>query len=152
MARLSPGQTRCLCYVNQYIDVPNVFPFHEVGMEQRIVDPLAVNLRGRPRPQFLCQTAVEGVCPLTVWQTLLDHKPTHTRLRGGDINITAGKQVFESNPLLRRVRMEGEMRPDNLQIIGGPESLNTSRTEITPGSHIVRENFQRDWLWHIALL
>src|SRR5262245_8961806 len=45
--------------------------------------------------------------------------------------------------------MEGKMRPDNLQIIGGPESLNTSRTEIAPGSHVVRENFQRHWLWHI---
>jgi hypothetical protein len=42
------------------------------------------------------------------------------------------------------------MRPDDLQIIGGPESLNTSRTEIAPGSHVVRENFQRHWLWHIA--
>jgi len=121
-------------------------------MEQRIVDPFAINLRGRPRPQFLRQTAVEGVRPLTVWQAFLGHEPTHARLRGGDINITASKQIFERNPLLRRVRMEGEMRPDNLQIIGGPESLNTSRTEITPGSHIVRENFQRDWLWHIALL
>jgi hypothetical protein len=121
-------------------------------MEQRIVDPLAINLRGRPRPQFLRQTAVEGVRPLTVWQTFLGHEPTHARLCGGDINITAGKQVFERNALLRRVRVEGEMRPDNLQIIGGPESLNTSRTEITPGSHVVRENFQRDWLWHINLL
>jgi len=42
------------------------------------------------------------------------------------------------------------MRPDNLQIVGGPESLNTSRTEITPGSHVVRENFQGHWFWHIA--
>ena len=40
------------------------------------------------------------------------------------------------------------MRPDNLQIVGGPESLNTSRTEIAPRSHVVRENFQRYWLWH----
>jgi hypothetical protein len=44
------------------------------------------------------------------------------------------------------------MRPDNLQIIGGPESLNTSRTEIAPGSHVVRKNFQRHWLWHINTL
>jgi len=42
------------------------------------------------------------------------------------------------------------MRPDNLQIIGGPESLNTSRTEIAPGSHVVRKNFQGHWLGHIA--
>ena len=137
MARLSPGQTRCLCYVNQYIDVPNVFPFHEVGMEQRIVDPFAINLRGRPRPQFLRQTAVEGVRPLTVWQAFLGHEPTHARLHGGDIHVTSGEQVCERNPILRCVRVEGEMRPDNLQIIGGSESLNTSRTEITPGSHVV---------------
>src|SRR5262249_40975223 len=112
-------------------------------MEQRIVDPLTVNLRRRPRPQFLRQTAVEGVRPLTVWQTLLGHEPAYARLRGSDINITAGEQVFERNSLLRCVRMEGEMRPDNLQIVFSPESLNMSRTEITPGSHVIRENFQR---------
>ena len=83
-------------------------------MEQRIVDPLAVNLCGRPGPQFLRQAAVEGVRPLTVWQTLLGHEPTHTRLRGGDIHVTSGEQVCERDPLLRRVRVEGEMRPDNL--------------------------------------
>ena len=44
------------------------------------------------------------------------------------------------------------MRPDNLQIVGSPESLNTSRTEITPGSHVVREHFQGHWLWHINTL
>src|SRR4029450_12749035 len=106
-------------------------------MKQRVVDPLTINRRSCPRPQFLRQTTVEGVRPLTVWQTLLGHEPTHARLRGGDINITAGGQGLERNALLRGVRMEGEMRPDNLQIIGGPESLNTSRTEITPGSHVV---------------
>ncbi len=42
------------------------------------------------------------------------------------------------------------MRPDNLQIIGGSESLNTTRTEVAPGSNIVRKNFQGHWLWHIA--
>src|SRR5262245_52291205 len=98
-------------------------------MEQRIVDPFAVNLGGRPRPQFLRQTAVEGMGPLAVWQTFLGHEPTHARLRGGDINVTSGEQVGESDPLLRRIRMEGEMCPDNLQIIGGSESLNTPGTE-----------------------
>ena len=116
----------------------------------RLVDPLAVNLCGRPCPQFLRQAAVEGVRPLTVWQTFLCHEPTHARLRSGDIRVTSGEQVCESNALLWRVRVEGKMRPDNLHIVGGPESLNTSRTEITPGSHVVRENFQGHWLWHIA--
>ena len=103
------------------------------------MDPLTVNVCRRPGPQFLRQTAVEGVRPLTVWQTLLGHEPTHARLRGGDIHVTSGEQVCECDPLLRCVRVEGEMRPDNLQIIGGPESFNTSRTEIAPGSDIVRE-------------
>jgi hypothetical protein len=40
------------------------------------------------------------------------------------------------------------MRPDNVQIIGGFESLNTPGTEITPGSDVVRENFQRYGLLH----
>ena len=118
-------------------------------MEQRIVDPLAVNLCGRPCPQFLRLAAVESVRPLPVWQTFLSHESTHARLRGGDIHVTSGEQIFETDALLRRVRVEGKMRPDNLQIVGGPESLNTSRTEITPGSHVVRENFQGHWLWHI---
>jgi hypothetical protein len=117
-------------------------------MKQRVVDPLTINLRSCPRPQFLRQTTVEGVRPLTVWQTLLGHKPTHARLRGGDINVTAGEQVCKSNALLWCIRVEGEMRPNDLQIIGGPESLNTSRTEITPGSNVVRENFQCHGLWH----
>src|SRR5437588_316304 len=82
----------------------------------------------RPRPQFLRQTAVEGVRPLTVWQALLGHEPTHACLHGSNISIAASEQVCENNALLRRVRMEGEMRPDKLQIIGSSESLNTSRT------------------------
>ena len=44
------------------------------------------------------------------------------------------------------------MRPDKLQIIGGSESLNTTRTEVAPGSNIVRKNFQGHWLWHINTL
>ena len=44
------------------------------------------------------------------------------------------------------------MRPYELQIIGGPKSLNTTRTEVAPGSHVVRKNFQCDWRCHINTL
>ena len=44
------------------------------------------------------------------------------------------------------------MRPDELQIIGGPKSLNTTRTEIAPGSDVVRKDFECDWLCHINAL
>ena len=100
-----------------------------------------IGLRAGPGSELLGQTAVVGVCALAVWQALLGHEPTHARLHGGTVYVTTGEQRFQSNALLRRVRMEGEMRPYELQIISGPKSLNTTRTEVAPGSDVVRKNF-----------
>ena len=80
LACLSARQTHGLCHLDQCVDIPDIFTGYEVGMKQPVVDPLTVRLGGRPGPKFLRQTAVEGVCPLTVRQALLRHEPTHARL------------------------------------------------------------------------
>src|SRR5262249_24690387 len=141
LACFRDGRAHGFGYLDQRVDGPNVFALHKIGLKQRLVDAGAVGLCAGPGAEFLSQTAVVRVRALAVWQPLLGHKPTHARLHSGTVYVAAGEQRFQRDALLRRVRMQGEMRPDELQIIGGPKSLNTPRTEVAPGSNVIGENF-----------
>jgi hypothetical protein len=44
------------------------------------------------------------------------------------------------------------VHPLDLDVVLGPELLNTHGTEIAPGSDVVGEDLHRQWLAHIRLL
>jgi hypothetical protein len=50
---------------------------------------------------------------------------------------TACKELFQGEPLFRRVWMEGKSGPTDINLIILYQSLDTPGNEVTPGSNII---------------
>jgi hypothetical protein len=62
------------------------------------------------------------------------------------------KQVCQCASFERGFRMQGEVRPGDVDIISLPKFLNTPGTEVAPGSDVVGKDFQGQGLFHINTL
>ena len=66
----------------------------------------------------------------------------------GEVEASAGEQIFKGESFCRSVRMQWEIYPLNIQVKILSQFFNTPGTEIAPGSHKIREYLQRDPLFH----
>ena len=102
----------------------------------------------RTLPELLSETAVVLVSPRAVRLTLIVHERLHSRVHGVHIDVTPGEQLLDENALRRRIRVQREVHPGHVHVKVSFQLFNTPGTEITPGSDVVRENFQFDSLAH----
>jgi len=64
------------------------------------------------------------------------------RVRGVEVERAAAEQVRQQQPLPRGVRVERELRVQELDVVLAGDAVGTDRTEVAPGSDVVGEDFQ----------
>ena len=62
-------------------------------------------------------------------------------MRGLQIDIAPAEQFLEQLSLCRRVGMQWEMHPRDLNVEISLQFFNTPGTEIAPGSNVIAEDF-----------
>jgi len=65
-----------------------------------------------------------------------------------EVESPAGKKILQWEAFGRSIGMQGEKDPVNIDVVVLLQSFNTPGTEITPGSNVIAEDFQCEWLNH----
>ena len=128
--------------LEQDINPADVKAFDKVCPKQRFVNAVRTRLRLGPFAEFLRQPAVVSVRPHAVGQTFRVHETLHAGMHGLDIQISPGKQFSQGGSFWWGFRVQGKVHAAHVDCIIPLQSLNTPGTEITPGSHVIGEDFQ----------
>ncbi len=96
-----------------------------------------------PCGEFLSLAAVERHGARAIGQAFLAHQLRHSILSRLQVEVSAGEQFLQRHSGLRRVRMKRKVPELDFDVVLPVQPLNTNRTEIAPGSDVVREDFEQ---------
>jgi len=103
---------------------------------------ITTSLPFRQLCQLLGKTAVVGPLPLSKRQTEIFCRAAKMRQHLFNVDRPAGKKLLKGQSIRRCLRMQRKSGPLDIDIKLVLQLFNTPGNEITPGSDIVRKNFQ----------
>jgi hypothetical protein len=137
LPRLFRREVERLCDLDQYSGLADISFIHKIGREKGQVIFLSLPLKFRPFPKLLGQAAVIGPRSLPKGETQLPGLPLQADPHLFDVYESIREEFLQGETLFRCVRAKRKGTPADFDDKGLFQFLNTSRTEIAPGSDII---------------